>query len=160
MSHLQASAELRGDRVDSHQKFLELYKSLADTCKMLIPLEEKVLSFNKKVTEGQISAFEAKLLKKDMDEVFALYGKVEKTSAEIVALRKQIHPNEAENDVNAENEVNAIIKTKAYIFESLCKNPAEEKGLKFADQIIEEHHKEVLAKLDEMKRNLSKHVLE
>ncbi|MCX6775925.1 MAG: hypothetical protein NT130_03705 [Candidatus Micrarchaeota archaeon] len=143
-----------GERLDSQQKFLELYKSLADTCKKLIPLEEKVLSFQKKVTEGQISVLEAKLLKKDMDEVLALYGKVEKTSADIVALRKQIPPNEAEN------EVNAIIKTKAYIFKSLCKNPAEEKGLKFADRIIEEHHKEVLAKLDEMKRDISKHFLE
>jgi len=141
-------------RLDSQQKFLELYTSLADNCKTLIPLEEKVLSFNKKFNEGKISAFEAKVLKKDMAEVLALYGKVEKTSAEIVALREQIPPNEAEN------EVNAIINTKAYIFKSLCKNPAEEKGLKFADQVIEDHHKKVLAKLDEMKRDLSKHFLE
>jgi len=154
MSSPQALADLKGERLDSHQRFLELYSSIVDDYRKLVPLEETVLSFKKKVSEGKISNLEVNLLKKDMDEVLQMYDKLEKTSADIVALRKQIHPSEREN------EVNAIIKTKAYIFESLCKNPSAEKGLKLAEELIEEHHKEIQAEFDEIRRNISKRIIE
>ena len=158
MSSPQALADLKGERLDSHQRFLELYSSIVDDYRKLVPLEETVLSFKKKVSEGKISNLEVNLLKKDMDEVLQMYDKLEKTSADIVALRKQIQ--EAEHPRERENEVNAIIKTKAYIFESLCKNPSAEKGLKLAEELIEEHHKEIQAEFDEIRRNISKRIIE
>jgi len=154
MSPQQALADLRGDRLDSSQKFLELYKSIVETCEKIAPLQETVLGFKKKVEERQVTPSEAKTLRKDMDEVLQLYEKLEKTSAEIISLRKQIHPNEREN------EVNVIIETKAYLFKALCNNPAAEKGLKHAEEVIEERHKEIKAQFDEITRNISKHALE
>ena len=105
---LQTLAEPHREKMDSHQQFLQLYKSISDACKELVPLEKKVMGYEKKLKEGNISPFEAQLLKKDMGRVLELYDAIEKTSQSIRELR-QLQPNDKEN------EVNAIIETKTYL---------------------------------------------
>jgi len=140
--------------VDSHQKFLDLYSSITETCKRLVPLEDKVLSSQNRVREGQISRLEAKVLIGDSEEVLKLYDQLEKISVDIAALRKQIRPSEIKS------EEDAIAKTSAHIFKLLCEDPAAEKGLALADQIIEDHHKKIETVEGILRELTSKHAIE
>lgn len=152
-----------------HKQFLHHYKSLVDTCKELVPLERKVLRYGEKLHEGSISPLEVQLLKKDMDRVLELYDKLEKTSGEIREMRKKLPADQREQ------EVNAIIDTKAYLYiegmrthsrmmgsrtESERKMHADiMEGLSLAESIISTHHSEIEDEVKKIKKELSERKL-
>ncbi|MEM3555907.1 MAG: hypothetical protein QXF56_04285 [Candidatus Micrarchaeia archaeon] len=153
------------EKEESYQKFIQHYKSIVDVCKELVPLEKKVLKYENKLNEGRISPFEVQLLKKDMDRVLELYDKLEKTSKEIRELRKQLPPEQKEN------EVKAIVDTKAYLYiegmrthsRMMGSRREEERvmhaeimeGLNFAENIISNHHSEIQEEIEKIKKELS-----
>lgn len=164
MSSQHAVAGTYGEKLDSHQRFLQLYKSISDTCKELAPLEKKVLEYEEKLKQGKISPFEAQLLKKDMNQVLEMYDKLEKTSNDIRELRKQ-SPNESES------EINAILDAKTYLYiEGMrahsrmmgSETPHERlrhaeiiRGLNLAEEIISGHISEMGEEFEKIKKELS-----
>jgi hypothetical protein len=169
MSPQQALLEPHGEKMDSHQKFAQLYKSISDVCKELVPLETKVLKYGEKLKEGKISPFEAELLKADMNKVLGFYDKLEKASDDIRELRKL-------NPDDQQNEINAIIETKTYIsIEGMrahsrmmgsetsherLKHAETMEGLSLAEDIIAGHISEMGVEFEKIKRELSARKLE
>ncbi len=149
---------------DSHSVFLQLYQSIVDTYKVLKPLENKVLEYEKRLKEGHITPFEAQLMKSDMDKVLGMYDKLEKTSNDIREMRK--HPS-----YSKEGEVNAIIETKIYLLAEgfkahshmMSSKTAKERvehadtaaGLSHAEDLISAHASEIGEEFEKIKKELS-----
>lgn len=159
--------EQNAERMDSRQKFLELYKFITDTLKEIVPLEKRVFpvfdEYKKKLDEGKISKFDLHLnpelrdLKDNINELDALHEKLERTSNAIRELRSKLSPAEREN------EVNAIIESKTYLQieqmrvhsrmmssatpQERMKHADEMEGLYRADVTIEEFNTEMKGEL-------------
>ena len=159
----QTLAEPRKE-MDSHRLFLQSYQSIAETCKQLVPLEKRVLLCEEKLKEGKISPFEAQLLKKDMNDVLAMYDKLDKISNEIRGLR-------ALPSYSKEDEVNAIIETKTYLLAESFKAHSHmmssktsyervrhahtAEGLSLAEELIAGHISEMGEEFEKIKKELS-----
>jgi hypothetical protein len=146
------------------EKMLQLYQSIVNTYKELKPLENTVLEYEKRLKEGNITKFEAQLVKMDMDKVLEMYAKLEKTSNEIREARKLF-------SYSKEGEVNAIIETKIYLLAEgfkahshmmSSKTPQERikyadaaEGLSHAEDIISAHAAEIGEEFEKIRKELS-----